>query len=294
MSTVVPDILLAIERSAENMPAVSPILGKLTQMSREMEASPRELVKVIMLDPTLTSKVLKLVNSSFYGLVRRVKSLSQAVVLLGMNTVKNLAVSTALLSTVVFYEKRSPLSPDGFWRHCLATAAGCRFLAKNLRIAPEDIEMYFIAGLLHDVGKILFLRIDPGRYGRAIAESRRLGVSLSFAELAHFGCSHAQAGGVLARKWKLDDALVSVIERHHLFNESGNDSLLGLVTVANNLSKRTGAGDSGNYIVEEMGDALAGCFNITAEMLDRVAGQLPAELEKAAEFLSFIKEIREI
>ncbi|MEI6126066.1 MAG: HDOD domain-containing protein [Pseudomonadota bacterium] len=289
MKTVAPDILLAIERSAENMPAVSPILGKIHQMSREMETSPRDLVKLIMLDPTLTGKVLKLVNSSFYGLVHRVKSLPQAVVLLGMNTVKNLAVSTALLSTVFVHEKRSPLSPEGFWRHCLATAVGCRAFAKKLNLAAADIEMFFIAGLLHDVGKILFIRIDPDRYALALSESKRLGLTLAFAELAHFGCSHAQAGGMLARKWKLDAPLIDVIELHHVYSEK-EDSLRGLVTVANNLSKRIGAGDSGNYVVEEAGDALSWHFNITSEMFDQVAAQLPAELEKAAEFLSFIKE----
>lgn len=279
-----------IESAAEQIPAVSPVLGKINRMTREMDTSPRELVKVIMLDPSLTGNVLKLVNSSFYGLAQRVKSLAQAVVLLGMNTVKNLAVSTALLSTVFIHEKRSPLNPESFWRHCLATAVGCRALAKNLHMPPEDMEFYFIAGLLHDVGKILLIRLDPSRYTQALSESRQLGIALSFAEQAYFGCTHAQAGVVLAGKWRLDPSLVDAIARHHDCMLPAADTMTALVTIANNLSKKSGAGESGNCVIEELAEDSAQRLNISPEVLNDTALRLSGELEKATEFLGFIQE----
>lgn len=290
MGAASPDIPREIEKGIEDMPAISPILGKIKQISREMETSPKDLVKVIKLDPVLTGKVIKLVNSSFYGLAQRVQSLSQAVVLLGINTVKNLAISTALLSTVFIKGKQSRLDTEAFWRHCLATAVGCKLLAKGLRISPDDLETYFVAGILHDVGKVLFFRTDPERYEKALKESRRLGVSLAFAELAHFGCSHTQAGGVLARKWKLDDFLVEAIELHHSLPNSKTSKLKELVTVANNLCKRSLVGVSGNCVVEEMADDLAGRLGIQPDLLSQIGNRLNLELEKAEDFLNFVQE----
>ena len=279
-------------QAAEDMPTISPVLGKINKISREMETSPRELIKIIMLDPILTGKVIRLVNSSFYGLTQKVQSLAQAVVYLGVNTVKNVAISTALLSTVVIKEKNSPLNPEAFWQHCLATAVGAKLLAKNLGMAPDKLEMFFVSGLLHDVGKILFIKAAPDRYCKALDESRRLGVSLAFAELAHFGCCHTQAGGVLARKWKLDTFLVDVIERHHSLPEKKKGSVNEVVAVANNLSKESQAGVSGNCVVEEMAGDIVQRLHISQSVTSRLTEQLPAELEKAAEFLNLIKELK--
>lgn len=290
MGTSVITIPREIEAAADSMPSVSPILGKINQMTHEMETSPRELVKIIMLDPTLTANVLKLVNSSFYGLLQRVTSLAQAVVLLGMNTVKNLAVSTALLSTVFMRDRRSPIPPEAFWRHCLATAIGCKLLARSRRMTAEALEMYFIGGMLHDIGKILFIRINPSQYSRAIQESHRLAVSLSFAELAHFGCTHTQAGELLARKWRLDNCLAEVIAQHHRQEGLETMPFTMVAAVANNLSKQAGAGESGNPVIEEYADDLARNSAIDNDLKLQICRQLPAELEKAAAFLNLVQE----
>ncbi len=290
MGVASPEIPGDILKAAEDMPAISPIMGKINEISRQMDTSPKEMVKIIMLDPVLTGKVIKLVNSSFYGLPIRVKSLAQAVVLLGMNTVKNLAISTSLFSTIFIKEKISPLHPEEFWRHCLGTAVGCKFLARGLRVPAEILETFFVAGLLHDVGKILFIRTDPDRFNKALTESRRLGVSLSFAELAHFGCSHPQAGGVLAKKWKLEDSLVQVIESHHSPLNGELNSLMELVIVVNNLCKLLLVGESGSNVIEEAADDSAGRLGVTPELFSRTSDQLPSELEKAAEFLNLAEE----
>ena len=105
MAISVSEIPKEVEMAIEKMPPISPIIGKVNQIAHEIETSPKELVKIIMLDPVLTGKVIKLVNSSFYGVAERVQSLPQAVILLGVNTVKNLAVSTALLGTISVKKK---------------------------------------------------------------------------------------------------------------------------------------------------------------------------------------------
>jgi len=290
MRTSVSDIPREVEKAIDQMPPISPIIGKVNQIAQEIETSPKELVKIIMLDPVLTGKVIKLVNSSFYGVSERVQSLPQAVILLGVNTVKNLAVSTSLLSTVSVREKNSPLSSDDFWKHCLASAVGCKLLGRYLKVSPEDIGSYFVAGLLHDIGKILFIKISPEKYKRALEECRQFGISLAFSEMAHFGCSHTHAGGLLARKWRLDNALVNAIEAHHSSAENNNNLLSKAVTIINNLCKHYHFGESGDPLEEEIAMDLTSSLNISAEILNRISDQLPSEINKASEFLNIVQE----
>jgi HD-like signal output (HDOD) protein len=284
------DIPAEIEKALRDMPAISPVLGRINSIAQEMETSPRDLVRIIMLDPVLTGKVLRLVNSSFYGLTQRVRTLAQAVVYLGVNTVKNLAISTALLSTVFVKNRQSPLHPEEFWRHCLATAVASRLLAGSARSAADTVEMHFIAGLLHDVGKILLIRTHAARYGAALAESTRLGVSLAFAEEAHFGMSHARAGGILARRWKLDGVLAAAIEGHHRPRAWQEPGLSGVVMVANSLCKRCRTGDSGNGILEEAERDIVRQLGLPREAVARAAAMVPQEVDKAAEFLHFMQD----
>jgi len=289
MAINVSEIPEEVERAIEKMPPISPIIGKINQIAHEIETSPKELVKIIMLDPVLTGKVIKLVNSSFYGVAEHVQSLPQAVILLGVNTVKNLAVSTALLGTISVQKKKSSLNLEEFWKHCLATAVGCKLLGKALNVPNEDMGSYFVAGLLHDIGKILFIRINPEKYSKILEECVQYGVSLSFSEIAHFGCSHTHAGGLLAKKWRLDKALIDSVESHHL--SVGNNNLTtNVVTVVNNLCKRFHFGESGDPLEEEIADDLIKKLNISYNTLKKISDQLPFEINKAAEFLNIIQE----
>ena len=143
-----------------------------------------------------------------------------------------------------------------------------------------------MAGLIHDIGKVLFINTDPFRYGRAMEESRRLGVSLAFAELSHFGCDHTHVGGLLARKWRLGHVLTEVIEMHHDFPETlqGRERLL--ITISNNLCKGEKIGDSGNNVIEEMGTELSDSMRLGRGTLEQATDLLSGEIEKADMFLS--------
>jgi len=276
-----PMIPLEIQKAAEDMPSVSPVLGKIHTMSRDMETSPRDLVKIIMLDPTLTAQVLKLVNSSFYGLAQRVSSLSQAVVLLGINTVRNIALSTALLSTVFLRDRRSPIPPDAFWRHCLGTAVACKMLVRACGADSETSEQYFVAGMLHDIGKILFIRCDPVRYEQALSESTTYGVRLCFAEQALFGCTHMQAGAVLAQTWKLHSTLTEAIEHHH----NPRSATSPIVAIGNNFCKQAGIGASGDTVVEEYAENAAAHLGLQHTLTEQFSHAILKEINRAVTFL---------
>ena len=277
----------SVEFALEDVPTISPIVAKINEIAGNAQASPRDLVKVVMVDPVLTAKVIRLVNSSFYNLPNEVKSLAQATVLLGMNTVKNLAIATAVLGVMFLSKKRSPIDPVEFWRHCLGTAVGSRMLAQLAGIPLREVESYFVAGLLHDLGKVLFIKAFPEIYSEVVAEAPSLEVSLQFSELAHFGCSHVEAGAVLAMRWKLDRNFVDVIRYHHLPTSARTpQSLTDIVAIAQNVCKRCGVGDSGDTCIEEYADQMALHYGIQPEQVEQVGRKLPDELDKAAIFLN--------
>ena len=279
-----------LEQAIEEMPTISPIVNKLGEMAQSIHTAPTEIVKIIMIDPVLAAKVIKLVNSAFYGLTQQVRSLPQAVLLLGVNTVKNMAMATAVLDRVLLKSKRIPLRPDIFWQHCLATAVTCKLLAKSREVPENEREMYFLAGLLHDVGKVVYMKAMPDEYRLALEESRRLGISLHFAELAHFGCAHTHVGGLLARKWQLDPLLLEVIENHHSTDPAEpRNNLVKYVIVANNLCKQSGLGEGGNLVVEEGWSGLMEQLRVSRHGVQPIMEQLPGELKKAADFLKVTK-----
>lgn len=287
---MVVNISSEIEQAIEEMPTISPIVNKLGEMAQNIETSPTEIVKIIMIDPVLTGKVIELVNSAFYGLTERVHSLPQAILLLGVNTVKNMAMCTAVLDKILLKSKKLPLNPEIFWQHCLGTAVACKMLAKLHEVPQNEQEMYFLAGLLHDVGKVVYMKAVPDAYRAALEESRTLGVSLYFSELSHFGCAHTHVGGLLARKWQLDPLLLEVVENHHRANSTESQShLLRFVIVANNLCKQAALGEGGNVVIEERAKDLMEELKMSASSLQPVAEQLPNELKKAADFLKVAK-----
>ena len=203
-----------IERAIDEMPAISPVVNKLTEMARDMETSSVDLVKIIMLDPVLSAKVIKLVNSAFYGMATQIRSLSQAVLLLGVNTVKNLAMYTAVLDKMSFQEKKIPLDSQAFWRTA-CTAVASKMLAR-CRMFQRKNEMY--SGRASTDPK--FISMVPEVYGRVLTESRCLGVPLYFAEMSHFdfpipiwGC-WPESGNFIRCWWKQSNSIIGGCGSH--------------------------------------------------------------------------------
>jgi putative nucleotidyltransferase with HDIG domain len=279
-----------IEQAIDEMPTISPIVNKLASMAKDIEVAPKDLVQVIMIDPVLSAKVIRMVNSSFMGLQVRVQSLAQAVIILGVNTVKNMAMATAVLEKFLIKSQAAPIDSEIFWQHCLGVAVSSKLLARSQNIGQDDQEQYFLAGLLHDVGKVVYLKSVPHQYRVVLDESKKLGLSLEFAELAHFGCSHTHVGGLLARRWQLDPVFIEVIEGHHSKCHSDYKQIVQYITIANNLCKASKLGDGGDLVLEELAEDFAVEQGIDALVLKQVSETMPEELKKATQFLKVAKE----
>ncbi|MBU0663535.1 MAG: HDOD domain-containing protein [Proteobacteria bacterium] len=193
------------------MPSLSTTVGKVLEICSRTDASPNELNKVISLDPVLTGQVLKLINSAYYSLMSKVTSLTRAITMLGMNTVKNMALSTAIINSVASANKSKALPTAKFWTHSIGVGVSSKLLAVASGVSLQEREEFFIAGMLHDLGKIPF----GDEYIHVLSIARQEQRSLIEVERELLGIDHQEVGKLIAAKWKLTGFMASCICCHH-------------------------------------------------------------------------------
>ena len=179
------------------MPSLSTTVVKVLDTCNDPMASANDIKRVVSLDPVLTARVLKLINSAYYSLGKPVASLSRAIIMLGVNTVKNLALSSTIIEKLNSVSSGPSFSTDDFWNHSLSVGVVAKLLANFTGVPATKREEYFVAGLLHDIGKIPLHRKFPDDYHR-ICESTRNGRDELFRnEVKCLGIDHAAVGKII-------------------------------------------------------------------------------------------------
>lgn len=223
-----------IQTYIDRLPSLSITAAKVLEVCNNPEASPNELNRVISMDLVLTGQVLKLINSAYYSLRHPISSLTRAIIMLGINTVKNLVLSFAILEQIGTRKSFPVLSVEDFWAHslCVGVTAKCLSVAKGIALSEQ--EEFFVGGLLHDLGKIPLNHQFPEKYFQALDMAKRNQHSLFHAEESVFGVDHGVTGGLIAEKWKLSPALIEALSFHHCPEEAheGNQQLVFIVALA--------------------------------------------------------------
>lgn len=200
----------AIKRLHE-LPTLPSSLAQILDAANDPEVSALDLGKFIAADQALSASVLRIVNSAYYGFHRQISSVTTAIVILGFQEVKNLVLAASAI-------RAFPLEHGGFdlrdlWRHALAAGMASE---RASRLSRQPLSNgTFIAGLLHDIGKVALVIFYPEIYGGMLSRPDRDSGSLMEEETAAFGCTHAEIGALLAEQWELPDALIEAIRLHH-------------------------------------------------------------------------------
>lgn len=273
------------DRIAENMPSLSPTASKVMELANDLNAPPGEITKVIKLDPVLSAKVLKLVNSSYFALSNNIVSLEKAVILLGLNTIKNLALSAAVLTQMESHRTRYPFDNQDFWKHSLAVGVTARMIAQYRNIPKKTIEDYFIGGLLHDLGILVECQMYPEEM-KVVCEIGRNAGLLESEEVALEGLNHCVIGKVLAERWKLSSDLSSVIAFHHKPLEADLPNELTMsVCLANNICKNNGIGLVIDRTPINTDSTILEKLSLPKYVETEILKSLEEEISKAMEFL---------
>lgn len=248
-----PELAERLARAVDSMPGFPHSVQRILALTRDMNCSPKALIQVIEQDPLVTVKVLRVVNSAHYGLPKQVTSISHAVVYLGLNTIKNIALGIAAIGVLPTIQMGG-FDGQQYLLHSLATAGIAKQLA--VRVGDADPMDCFIAGLLHDFGKVVFVKSMPQEFGRALEMSQWHETSLHLALREVIGVDHAVVGAMLVEKWRFAPQLVDAI-RNQGSDASSISAMAACVFAGNQISKKLGLGFGGNRCVEPLPAAVA-------------------------------------
>lgn len=273
---------IKIQRS-ENLPVLPQIASSVLRLADDPDSSARQMEKLIERDSAIAAKVLRVANSSYYGL-SNVPSISRAISILGMNTVRSLVVGIAYQQIISTKQHSKLFSKVDFWRHSVAVATAARILGK-LKMASRAEELYS-AALMHDVGMLVLDRFAPEELDEAIQYANDEKIHLHQAEQLLFDCDHALIGGLLADRWGLTGSLKSAIRHHHSpWDDEEHMEFTAFVALANVLAHSCGFSNNVREIEDEVDPDLIKVVGIAAEQLDAIRAVIVSEVVKAQDAL---------
>jgi len=215
----------------EDLPTLPTILFEVNRLPEDINTSAKKLGETIGKDQSMVVKILKLVNSAFYGFRSRVSDISNALVLLGFNTVRNSVISVSIIKAFSGKNDLEGFDITEFWKHSIAVAVTSKRLAEKCRVeAPDNC---FVAGLLHDIGKLVLSQYFQDLFTRVWITAQKENLTFYEAEKKEISVKHPMIGSFLAKRWQFPDHLVDAVKCHHAVRKSvGNYELLLIVYVA--------------------------------------------------------------
>lgn len=258
-------------KSIKSLPTLPAVAQKISRMVEDDKTSATQLGDIISTDPAISGRVLRLVNSSFYGFPGRISSVSNAIVLLGFDVVKSLIISVSVYDMM---EK----GVVGLWEHSLGCAIASRFIAKRVKgCEPEEVS---VAGLLHDIGKVVVsiqMQESYEKMKTAIHEERK---SFIDAEKDILDLTHPEIGGWLAEAWNLPVSLFEPIAYHHhpLRAQKARIST-SIVHLSNMLIRAVGFGSGGDPWVPALNKNAWERVGLNFKTLTEIVGDIGDELE---------------
>jgi len=239
-----PD-LQSIVSSIVALPTMPQLARQIALLVEDPKSTAAQVGDAIKRDPATAARILRMVNSAYYGLTMRVQTVHQAVSLLGFKVIRSVALSTALPSAFSGLIRSKSFSQERFWKHSLLSACLCKSIAKK---CPKiDAEAAFDVGLLHDIGKLIMACYAADQTEQIIRKARSEMLSYDEAERLHLSTTHGALGAWLAGRWCFPDGLKQAIQDHHDPQACTSDPVVAVLQFANCLCKAKGYRCSGSY-----------------------------------------------
>lgn len=245
MHALNPNVPLQIDKSFE-MPSIPLVLTKILQVLDDDTSSAHQLEDLILHDPSLSARILKLANSAFYSFRAEVKTLSHAIALLGLGLVKSLTIGVTIFDSFTKGQKHEADLINKLWMHSFGTGLLAQEIWTRHARARKETEFAFLCGLLHDLGKAVFFKKFPLHYSTLfIKDKTEDDPDICTLENESFGVNHAYIGSVLAKQWGFPSDLVTIIRVHHSALDS-KSPLAMAVSLADTIAKEQQIGFDGD------------------------------------------------
>ncbi len=258
------------------------VASKVLELSSDPNTSAAKLQQVIGDDQAMTARILKIANSAMYACSRKIKTLTEAIVMLGFNSIRSLVVTSAARNLYNTKTNRTGLKERLLWEHSIGTAFACRFLAEKHR--PGLMEEAFLAGLMHDIGKLVLNMREPEKFDEIVQIVYNENRPFAETENEILGFDHTVVGAMLVNKWKLSPVLEEAIRNHHHEAAFAADNhLLLYLDLGNKLTHKMGIG-----FIEDQDLDIVGCssnqlLNLPLETFTEVGENLQKTLENEME-----------
>lgn len=276
------DQLQNIIMTTRDLPAMPQVASKVLELSSDPNTSALQLQQVISDDQAMTARILKIANSALYSCSRKIKTLTEAIVMLGFNSIRSLVVTSAARNLYNTRTSQTGLKERLLWEHSIGCAFACRLMASETR--PSFTEEAFLAGLMHDIGKLVLNIQVPELFDQIVQVVYNENRSFALTEQEHFGFDHTQVGAMLVNKWKLAPVLEDVIRNHH--NEaalSPEAPLLLYLDLGNKLCHKLGIGFIQDPDLDIVGCQSNQILGFGPEFFETVARGLQETLETEME-----------
>lgn len=270
----------------EGLPTLPTVYAQVEELCADPNVDAGELAKVIETDPSITMKLLKLSNSAFFGFTREIKSIGDAVSLLGNETVKNAVLSISVFEATKDMEDSAGIDRMAFWQHATAVGSIVRFIAKKMNIQREEC---FTAGILHDIGKIVLDGLFSEFYSGVLKAVNEQSLSILEAEERVIGLTHTKLGHELAESWGIPSVLAQAILYHHRPKSSDSDAeLASLVHIADASARNQAFGSGGDPYVPAIHPSAFEHLEVSGNELIEWESEMKQVVEKDMAFLSAI------
>ncbi len=281
--TAYSENLRKIVKRVDYLPTLPQVVSRMVSAMANPSTSAADIEKIISTDQAITAKMLKVVNSSFYSFPRRIGSVCEAVVMLGFNTIRNLAITCSLFHTFKSHNWDG-FDQRRFWDHSIGAAVFTRYLGSRF-VPSMDGEELFVMGLLHDIGKLVLEQFCPDKFGEILGRMWKEDLSFYQAEMKVVGISHAEIGRWLCNQWNLPSGLAEAIGQHHEPHVATEAiRACALVHLANAFCHKLGLSPTGDSGAARISKKALDILKIVPGMLPDIELGIAEEQKKAESF----------
>lgn len=267
-----------------DLPSMPFVATKVMQIVSDANSTVEELQTAIQDDQALASRILKIANSALYARSRQITTIADAVVMLGFNNIRSLAVASATKNLYVKRGKVLGLKDKLLWEHSVAAAVAGRLLGQHTR--PGIADEAFLWGLLHDIGKLVILQKVPDAFDKIVESVYNEGREFVDVEAEILGFTHAQVGARIVNKWKLSERFEQAILHHHEVVPGESDDWVIYIDVANKICKKLGFGFVRRDDLDLTNDPSVDALGLTPEKVDLILGIAHDTIREEMEFFN--------
>jgi putative nucleotidyltransferase with HDIG domain len=281
------DVIASAIGEISHIATLPEVTLKIINLVEDPNSTAQDLNKVITNDPALGARILKVVNSAFYGLPGQIASINRAIVLLGLNAVKNIAIAASLAKLFRGGQIAPHFDAHDLWNHSIAVATATKMIGKQADLGLADEA--FLAGLIHDIGIMVEIQAKRAGFVEVILKKKdNPELTLRQAETEILGADHQEFGAALCQAWKFPNSFIYVTGHHHNPMELAPEhrKLACAVHLADILAAKVGIGYTETVDKKEFSEEVLADLNLTAQQVEEIGEALPNAMEEANNLLA--------